>query len=84
MCHVARSVKTNVLRTQHSSDLSRKALEPHAHVMHVRDADKTSYGTLREKNDVCGNVTLRAGLVSCVQGVRVVSVWFLCVGVVWC
>ena len=38
--------------------------------MHVRDADKTSDGTLREKNHVCGNATLRAGLVSCVQDVR--------------
>ena len=33
----------------------------------MRDADKTSYGTLREKNHVCGNATLRAGLVSCVH-----------------
>ena len=35
--------------------------------MHVRTDDKTSYGTLREKKHGCGNVTLRAGLVSCVQ-----------------
>ena len=52
MCHAALSVKTNA---------------PHACVMLVRTDDKTSYGTLREKNHVCGNVTLRAGLVSCVQ-----------------
>ena len=38
-----------------------------AGVTHVRTDDKTSYGTLREKNHVCGNVTLRAGLVSCVH-----------------
>ena len=35
--------------------------------MHVRTGDKTSYGTLREKNHVSWNVTLRAGLVSCVH-----------------
>ena len=42
-------------------------MRPHVCVMHVKTDDKTSYGTLREKNHVCGNVTLRAGLVSCVQ-----------------
>ena len=46
---------------------SREVLEPHARVAHVRDADKTCDGTLREKNHVCGNLTLRAGLVSCVH-----------------
>ena len=65
MCHAALSVKTNVfVRTQR---FSREALEPRAHIMHVRDADKTSYGTLRENIQVCGNATLRAGLVSCVH-----------------
>ena len=46
-CVAALSVKTNVfVRTQR---WSHEALEPHARVAHVRDADKTSYGTLREK-----------------------------------
>ena len=37
-CHAALSVKTNVfVRTQR---WSREALEPHAHVAHLRDADK--------------------------------------------
>ena len=34
VCHAALSVKTNVL-CEHNLNL-----EPHAHVMHVRDADK--------------------------------------------
>ena len=68
MCHAALSVKTNVFaNTTLHCDLSREALETRAHVMHVRDADKTNCGTLREKNHVCGKVTFRAGLVSCVQ-----------------
>ena len=38
VCHAAPSVQTSVLvKTQR---LSHDALEPHAHVMHVRDADK--------------------------------------------
>ena len=41
-------------------------LEPHACVMHVKADDKTNYGTPRE-NHVCGNVILRASLVSCVH-----------------
>ena len=64
----ALSVKTNVfVRKPLRCDLSREALEPHAHVINVRDADRRSYGTLREKNHVCGNMALRAGLVSCVH-----------------
>ena len=52
-------------------------LEPHARlarvrdadarVAHVRDADKTSCANYRSKNHVCGNATLRAGLVACVH-----------------
>ena len=54
MCHAALSEKTNVFaNTTLHCDLSREALETRAHVMHVRDADKTNYGTLREKNHVC-------------------------------
>ena len=68
VCHAALSVKTNVfVRKPLRCDLSREALEPHAHVINVRDADRRSYGTLREKNHVCGNMALRAGLVPCVH-----------------
>ena len=52
--------------------------EPHARVAFVRAADKTSYGTLREKNHVCGNVTLCAGLVSCVHSRRCKGIAIAC------
>ena len=41
MCHAALSLKTNVfVNTTLRCDLSREALEPHAHVMHVVTDDK--------------------------------------------
>ena len=41
LCYAAPSVKTNVfVNTTLHCDLSRDALEPHSHVMHVRGADK--------------------------------------------
>ena len=41
VCHAALSVKTDVLvNTTLHCDLSREALEPHAHVTHVRTDDK--------------------------------------------
>ena len=68
----AQSVKTNVffVNTTLHCDVSREPLESHAHLMHVRTDDKHRHDeqrTPREKHHVCGNVTLRAGLVSCVH-----------------
>ena len=41
VCHAALSFKINVsVETTLHCDLSREGLEPIAHVMHVRDADK--------------------------------------------
>ena len=52
--------------------------EPHARVAFVRATDKTSHGALREKNHVCGNVTLCAGLVSCVHSRRCKRIAIAC------
>ena len=63
-------MKTSVLvKTQRFVCKSRVVarLQPHARVAHVRDADKTSCAHYKRKHHVCGNATLRAGLVSCVH-----------------
>ena len=57
------------VKTQHFMCKSRVVtrLDPHARVAHVRDADQTSCEHYKRQNHVCGNATLRAGLVSCVH-----------------